>query len=680
MDEYTRQKTIVAFLKKMLKFSEVINDAIRPICALLHSSTQTDVLEAIDFFVVATSSSLSGTEFQVHSILNLVSSNENAIREAVKNAFKMLYLADIRKESDAALVGHKLISLLRETSSEDLRSIEEILKHFVQTQEIPTSVMNYLWSVVKYPSFAEERVLSLHLLKMMAQSKPKMVEQNLNLLVTAGLGEDAENDFSLATIAFQTLNTINNVFKENLQEFIESKKPLIRLPHDHELVKRIEHLLISGIQTMGDACWVSMANSAVACIFNLIEKPVVICSSIHRSLCNIVSKDYKKVEKEDSHGCLLPTVLFTRYLSFCGHVAIHFLGYLKLDYFVSLRREENKKAERTRKSMFGKHLLSSPCSSSPRRKRFSIHPSDMVAGPVDEITTTTYIEKTCAALIKNEKHLVGGMLPIVSDMALWSLKHYQKELCAASSVALTKFMLYSEAACHAHLQLVCTLLAKAGDGSVRASLVVSLSDLMMAFPNVVEPWMPDLYRRLDDPEPCVRRATVTVLAHLVLHDFVRVKASITDIARCIVDADPDVCSVATYLFEGLSRKGNTVYNIVPDIISSLSAAHFSEPNFQAVLKYVLQYVEKEKLIEGLVEKLCLRFKLSSDCQLHELIYCLSLLKLNGKCLTKLLEYKNLLKEKLADPIVLKHLSNLSVKKNDARTTIELEAFRKELGL
>lgn len=95
--------------------------------------------------------------------------------------------------------------------------------------------------------------------------------------------------------------------------------------------------------------------------------------------------------------------------------------------------------------------------------------------------------------------------------------------------------------------------------------------------------------------------------------MVKVKGQMSDVALCIVDSDPKIKSLfillisrlvlyfrnnvffsicflgqAYYLFHELSSKGNTLYNVMPDIISRLSHPDHrtSEENFQTILKFV----------------------------------------------------------------------------------------------
>lgn len=76
-----------------LNFSEVIHSIIDPINSLLHSSTQTDILEAIEFIVTIANNSVKGSESGIKEVLKLVWSKEAAVREAAFSAFKSMYLS-----------------------------------------------------------------------------------------------------------------------------------------------------------------------------------------------------------------------------------------------------------------------------------------------------------------------------------------------------------------------------------------------------------------------------------------------------------------------------------------------------------------------------------------------------------------------------------------------------------
>lgn len=85
---------------------------------------------------------------------------------------------------------------------------------------------------------------------------------------------------------------------------------------------------------------------------------------------------------------------------------------------------------------------------------------------------------------------------------------------------------------------------------------------------------------LSDEELEVRQCAVKMLSFLVLHEMVRVKGQIADMALCCADKDPRVASMTRLFFKQLSQKGNALYNVMPDIISRLSDPELSVPEEQ----------------------------------------------------------------------------------------------------
>ena len=90
------------------------------------------------------------------------------------------------------------------------------------------------------------------------------------------------------------------------------------------------------------------------------------------------------------------------------------------------------------------------------------------------------------------------------------------------------------------------------------------------------------------------------------------KGQISDMALCIMDEETKISVLAKLFFTELSRKGNALYNVMPDIISRLSdpEAGIDEPKFREIMKYIIGLIEKDKHSESLVEKLCQRFRVT----------------------------------------------------------------------
>ena len=107
-----------------------------------------------------------------------------------------------------------------------------------------------------------------------------------------------------------------------------------------------------------------------------------------------------------------------------------------------------------------------------------------------------------------------------------------------------------------------------------------------------------MYACLRDDSSFVRSNTLTVLTHLILNDMIKVKGQISDMALLIVDDVTKISNMAKLFFTELARKGNALYNVMPDIISGLSnpKAGIEESNFREVMKYIIALIEKVRFI------------------------------------------------------------------------------------
>lgn len=76
----------------------------------------------------------------------------------------------------------------------------------------------------------------------------------------------------------------------------------------------------------------------------------------------------------------------------------------------------------------------------------------------------------------------------------------------------------------------------------------------------------------------------------------------------------NVCRV---FFDRLAKKGNAIYNILPDLISSLSVnPEITSAAFKSIMKFQFSFIDKEKQAETLTEKLCHRFLVCKGMNVH----------------------------------------------------------------
>ncbi len=62
----------------------------------------------------------------------------------------------------------------------------------------------------------------------------------------------------------------------------------------------------------------------------------------------------------------------------------------------------------------------------------------------------------------------------------------------------------------------------APEPTIRSNVVIALGDLAFRFPNLIEPYTPNIYGILRDKDTQVRKNTLMVLSHLILNDMIKV--------------------------------------------------------------------------------------------------------------------------------------------------------------
>jgi condensin complex subunit 1 len=223
-------------------------------------------------------------------------------------------------------------------------------------------------------------------------------------------------------------------------------------------------------------------------------------------------------------------------------------------------------------------------------------------------------------------------------------------------------MCVSSQFCESHLRLIFTLL-QSGDEHTRANIAIALGDLASRFPNLMEPWTPHIYARLQDPAPPVRKNMLAVLTHLILNDMIKVRGQIYYVALCLEDADPNIQQSTRLFFHELAQKGTIFYNLLPDILSQLSAdQRLSKETIKTIMKQLLALIQKDRQAENLMEKLCLRLHAAKDQKCwEEISYCLSLLTYNEHALKKLAEMDRCYAHAISHPLVYAHFKTIITK-------------------
>lgn len=146
-------------------------------------------------------------------------------------------------------------------------------------------------------------------------------------------------------------------------------------------------------------------------------------------------------------------------------------------------------------------------------------------------------------------------------------------------------MLVSSKFCRDNTQLLFTILEKTKYPDIKCTILVHCADLLIRFPNIVEPWSPRLNEMLKDPLVEVRKKAFFSLANLILKDMIRAHSRISEMAACLIDPEPEVSGMSQNFFERLAQKDNSLVNVLPDIFNHLVKA---EDIVEEKLRYVLK--------------------------------------------------------------------------------------------
>ncbi|XP_054267936.1 condensin complex subunit 1 [Macrosteles quadrilineatus] len=679
------QKNVVTYLMDCLEFSKKIEEGMDSIIKILNEESIAEVLEAINFITVSYQFGLPSAEKGVQEMIRLVFRKEPQIIEAVNKAYCDLYLDVPDKNSKREKAIEEVSRLSKLASSLDYGQIEA-LSHFINSwiknNNLDSEFINVLWDRVKSQNISKaKKQTALVLLSMVTKGNPDMAKDNLGLLIAQGLNIDCADPSDIHLAVF-TCEVISNIVKCR-----DANKEPIRFPVDYEMFPLLANIVKSSFTKL-DGCemFIRYAREAISVIMELCIDPIDICGDLLFDLFEVMISTSseqggdvtldgtKMVNGDESNVSSLndtaanpnetkldintskietrakPTErkpvqlnLLLRFLVLVGDIAFKYSHFL-----------ENYYLERLKKKMRDKFKTLSPSKNSGRESSANSTKTKQNKGEEEVITEADLmaaaddlaVEEVRSLLdsqIVNGDGVIAGFSNLILEVCKNPRRYNNPFLKCVASSALTQVMMVSSVFCNDNMQLLVTMLDRSSEESVRLSLVISFGDLLFKFPNVVEPWTRFLYARLRDDSWKVRRNTLVVLSHLVTNEMVKVKGQISEVALCIVDKNEEIVDLAKRFFSELSQKGNTLYNVLPDIISHLSNPSsdivVEEKDFEVILKYIMDQIQKEKQLENLVEKLCKRMKESlCERQWKDLAFCLSLLPWSDRSLRRLIDH------------------------------------------
>ncbi|KHJ91591.1 hypothetical protein OESDEN_08543 [Oesophagostomum dentatum] len=199
---------------------------------------------------------------------------------------------------------------------------------------------------------------------------------------------------------------------------------------------------------------------------------------------------------------------------------------------------------------------------------------------------------------------------------------YPKPIRDAAVRTFSTFLLISPAVAERGAPFLFAVLSSDPDPHIREYLLTSAVDLLHRFPSMMESCALFLYRMASDEDVSVRLTTVLWLTRLLCNDMIKPRGSLSDVALCMITRESretnrssgrELAAAANKLFKELSKKGNLLLNVLPDIICRLAryGKEVSMAEFQTLVRRLLEMVG-DKPHDIMVEKMCQRFDICSS--------------------------------------------------------------------
>ena len=650
-DAATRDARVaLEFLELAIRFEGVLRARLPEVNALLGSQNQSDVVEAMRAIVSAHSFGLEGA--RPAKCLTLVWSKEAPIRaEALQSAQNVWLRVANSSRGGATLpetlaTARELFSLVSVANLAELTSLEEVVAEWQRGKMIPASLVNVLWDVLqgKRPELAAaaDKRGSLAILSMAAIGDPQLLRCKLELLLRCLHG--AKNDLTLARHACIAL-----------------QRCAVAGPIDPKaskaVTKALEKILLDPPSVTEADEWYATAEQAIGTIFAVHHAPEALMTTVLHKMGAALSDADTDADADSSS---VDSAALARLLFCVGHVAVKTLVHI----------EACRKVLEKRKSAMSNEGADAA--------------EDEVGGQSSTEEHIDEIDHLAAHALVEESSLLGSWGPLVIAVCRNEGNHFGHELRASAVLTLCKMMCVSPTFCGQQLQLLFSLANNDPEPAIRANVAIALGDLFFRHTNVLTPWTSHMYALLRDDAPRVRKNVLMVLMHLVLNDMVKVagQGQVSELSLCVLDGEERIASLAKLFFTEYAKKSDSpVYNLLPDIVSSLSARpELSYDSYREVLGFVITLIQKDKQNEAMVEKLCKRFDDSDEPRRHrQVAFCLSALAHTEKSIKKLVELFRTYSSRLGDDEVLANmLSLVSKTRKVPGAKVELKAACDEL--
>lgn len=583
-----------------IRFINVLHSGSKNVCQLLSARNKSEVIEAMDFFVVIDAYKVETARTGIRRMLRLIWTKGNSdegkgVQTHLIDCYKGLFFdaPDSFSANDAAnYIARNMISLTFGSTPAELTSLEQLLSTMMKSGHVPEGVVTKLWqiySVQRREISKTQRRGSIIVLGMLALADPEIVVQEIEAMLRIGLGSLGRSDLILARYTCIALRRMAPGRQAKTKE-----TGVAKLTNDHPVLAKL-----AAITEITDDSkeWYGVAEQAIGAIYALSKHPDVLCSDIVRRKTRSVfqatsrpSPNQTTMEGEEqrpgtasSDGQTAkakpPSSELSQLLFIVGHIAIKQIVHLEL---CELDFKRHKAEQEKNKPV-----------TAAANDQTEDNELDLIGGTTEDDFTEAMAHIRERELLYGESSLLTNFGPLVTEICANNNAYPDQNLQAAATLCMAKLMCVSAEYCEKNLPLLITIMERSEDPIVRSNAVIALGDMAVSFNHLIDENTDFLYRRLNDGDASVKRTCLMALTFLILAGQVKVKGQLGEMAKCLEDEDKKIADLARMFFTELATKDNAVYNHFVDMFSLLSSEkNLEEGALKRIVKFLAGFVEK----------------------------------------------------------------------------------------
>lgn len=612
-----------------IRFIETLHEASPNIAQLLGAKNKTEVIEAMDFFVVADAYRIETAKSGIRRMLRLIWTKGNSdegkgVQSHLIECYKGLFFdapGNFSANDAANYVARNMISLTFGAAPAELTSLEQLLATMMKEKAMNELVIQKLWqvySVQKKEISKQQRRGAIIVLGMLALADPEIVVKEMEACLRIGLGALGRRDLVLARYTCIALMRMTN---SKPTKGVEGKANT-RLPNDHAVLMRLASLI--DIQSESKD-WYGVAEQAIGAIYALSKHPDILCSDIVRRKTKAVFAAKQTAKTADLEASQIDddgdiemsegpapepkpegpddetedksssAIALSQLLFVAGHIAIKQIVHLELCEQDFKRRKAEKEKTNPNPSPVKKAPASKAGAKNGEKKDepTAEEELDLIGGTSEDDFTDHVALVRERELLYGENSLLANFGPLVREICSNNTTYANSELQSQAALCMAKLMCVSPQYCDANLGLLITILERSPSAITRSNLVVCLGDMAVCFNHLIDENTDFLYRRLSDSSLQVKRTCLMTLTFLILAGQVKVKGQLGEMAKCVEDSDDRIREMSRMFFAELSGKDNAIYNHFVDMFSLLSAdGALDEDSFRRIIKFLAGFIEK----------------------------------------------------------------------------------------